>query len=143
MARAGEKVHDSEELVATKIHVTGEPLAGAAVMVTVAPVTNPVRLIVGVLSAVMLSVEDIPVSDEAARSGTEGALTLVLKAISETNEILPALSRTTIYAFKLLPCVSPVSAAVFVAASAVPESEVIALPRATTVAAVGALSAAG
>ena len=129
--------------MATNTQVTADPLAGVAVIVTVAPVSNPVRLIVGVLSAVMLSVDDIPVSEEVARSGAEGALTLVLNATSETNEIFPALSRTTIYAFKLLPCVSPVSAAVFVDANAVPESDVIALPRATTVAAVGALSAAG
>ena len=129
--------------MATKTHVTADPLAGVAVIVTVAPVSNPVRLIVGVLSAVMLSVDDIPVSEEVARSGAEGALTLVLNATSETKEIFPALSRTTTYAFKLLPCVSPVRAAVFVDASAVPESDVIALPRATTVAAVGALSAAG
>jgi hypothetical protein len=103
--------------VATNTQVTADPLAGVAVIVTVAPVSNPVRLIVGVLSAVMLSVDDIPVSEEVARSGAEGALTLVLNATSETNEIFPALSRTTIYAFKLLPCVSPVSAAVFVDAN--------------------------
>ena len=136
-------MHEPDVLEATKIQVTADPLAGVAVTVTVAPLANPVRSIVGVLSAVTLSVEDIPVSDEDAKSGTDGALTLVLKATSETKEIFPAASLTTMYAFKLLPCVRPVREAVFDAARAVPESDVIALPRATTVAALGAVSPAG
>jgi hypothetical protein len=135
-------VHAPVEPEATKVHVDGDPLAGVAVTVTVAPFAKPVRSIVGVLSAVMLSVEEIPVSDEDDKSGVEGALTLVLRATSETNEIFPALSRTTMYAFKLAPWLRPVRAAVFVDASAVPESEVIEAPRATTVAAEGAVSAA-
>jgi hypothetical protein len=143
LASAGEKVHEPDVLEATKIQVTADPLAGVAVTVTVAPLAKPVRSMVGVLSAVMLSVDEIPVSDEDAKSGTDGALMLVLKATSETKEIFPAASLTTMYAFKLLPCVRPVREAVFDAARAVPESDVIALPRATTVAALGAVSPAG
>jgi hypothetical protein len=142
-ASAVVKVHESVELEATKIQVTALPLDGVAVRVTVAPVTNPVRFIVGVLSAVALSVAEIPVSDEAERSATKGALTLVLNATSDTREIFPALSRTTMYAFKSLPCVRAVTDAVLAAASAVPESDLIDVPRATTVAAEGAESDAG
>jgi hypothetical protein len=142
-AKAGEKVHEPDVPEAVKVQVTGEPLAGVAARVTVAPFTSPVRLSVGVLSAVSLSVDERPVSDAVSRSAIDGALTLVLKSIVDTSEILPALSRTTIYAFKSLPWVRFAKEAEFAEAKAVPLSEVMELPCATIVAADGAESAAG
>ena len=77
----------------TYVHVT--VLAPfVAVMVTVSPLEPPAALIVGVLSLVTLSVDDRPVSDEAARSTPVGAVgTLVLTVIDRGLEavlVLPA-----------------------------------------------------
>ena len=44
-----------------------------AEMVMVSPFDPPVALIVGVLSLVMLSVEDVPLSEDATRSTAVGA----------------------------------------------------------------------
>jgi hypothetical protein len=77
---------------AVNVHVRGEPVDGVAVTVISAPDVKDARSKVGVLSAVILSEFDEPVSDEDAKSGTDGALTLVLK---ETKEIFPAASLTT------------------------------------------------
>jgi hypothetical protein len=57
---------------ATKEHVTvTSPFV--ALTSTVSPTARPVKLISGVLSEVMLSVEERPVSDAASRFGTESA----------------------------------------------------------------------
>ena len=59
--------------VATKEQVTVDPEAGVAVKVTVAPTVNPPILISGVLSFVILSEFEVPVSDAVARVGAFGA----------------------------------------------------------------------
>ena len=59
--------------VATNVQVTAEPDAGVAVKVTVAPTVNPPIFISGVLSFVILSEFDVPVSDAVARVGAVGA----------------------------------------------------------------------
>ena len=59
--------------VATNVQVTAEPDAGVAVKVTVAPTVNPPIFISGVLSFVILSEFDVPVSDAVARVGAFGA----------------------------------------------------------------------
>ena len=56
------------------MHVTGLPDPGVAVMVTVAPTSNPDPIfIVGVSSAVFLSVELLPRSEAESRVGVPGA----------------------------------------------------------------------
>ena len=77
---------------AVKVQVSAEPLAGVAVSVTVAPTVKPVRSNVGVLSAVVLSVEDAPVSDAAARSGADGVAGVNVTVPAEAAEIFPARS---------------------------------------------------
>jgi hypothetical protein len=57
---------------ATNEHVTVTP-SFVALTSTVSPTARPVKLISGVLSEVMLSVEELPVSDAASRFGTESA----------------------------------------------------------------------
>ena len=59
--------------VATNVQVTVDPEAGVAVKVTVAPTVNPPILISGVLSFVILSEFEVPVSDAVARVGAAGA----------------------------------------------------------------------
>ena len=59
--------------LATKVQVTVDPEAGVAVKVTVAPTVNPPILISGVLSLVILSEFEVPVSDAVARVGALGA----------------------------------------------------------------------
>ena len=54
-----------------------------AVMVAVSPVVPPVTENVGVVSLVMLSVVEVPVSDAAARSGAPGAEGLVVSRVSD------------------------------------------------------------
>ena len=81
--------------VAAKVQVTGDPEEGVAVIVTCAPEISDVRSKVGVLSAVVLSEFEEPVSEADARSGIEAELTVVVKGISETRERFPVLSRTT------------------------------------------------
>ena len=64
-----EKVHEPDVDEATKVQVTADPEAGVAVKVIVAPEVNPPMLIVGVLSFVILSVLEVPVSDAESRVG--------------------------------------------------------------------------
>ena len=59
--------------VATKVQITAGPEAGVAVKVTVAPTVNPPILISGVLSFVILSEFEVPVSDAVAKVGAAGA----------------------------------------------------------------------
>ena len=59
--------------VATNVQVTAEPDAGVAVKVTVAPTVNPPIFISGVLSFVILSEFDVPVSEAVAKVGALGA----------------------------------------------------------------------
>ena len=54
---------------AVNVQVTGVPVAGVAVIVTVAPGTKAPTLIVGVLSFVNLSVVELPVSDPESSVG--------------------------------------------------------------------------
>jgi hypothetical protein len=58
---------------ATKVQVTAVPEVGVAVKVTVAPEVKPPIFIVGVLSFVILSVLELPVSDPESRVGAAGA----------------------------------------------------------------------
>ena len=55
--------------VATKVQVTDDPDAGLAVNVIVAPEVNPPIFIVGVLSLVILSVLEVPVSEAESSVG--------------------------------------------------------------------------
>ena len=61
--------------------------------VTVSPVAPPAALIVGVLSLVLLSVDDEPVSEPESRSGADGATGAVASITNdigdEGGEILP------------------------------------------------------
>ena len=61
--KAGLKVQDPVDTEAVKVHVTGEPEAGVAVTVIRAPELNPARSNVGVVSTVLLSVADDPLSE--------------------------------------------------------------------------------
>ena len=54
---------------ATKVHVTEGPDAGLAVNVIVAPEVNPPIFMVGVLSFVILSVLEVPVSEAESSVG--------------------------------------------------------------------------
>jgi hypothetical protein len=58
--------------VATNVQVTAGPEAGVAVKVTVAPTVSPPILISGVLSFVILSEFEVPVSDAVAKVGAAG-----------------------------------------------------------------------
>ena len=62
-------VHEPVVVVATKVQVTAGPDAGVAVNVIVAPTVRPPIFMVGVLSLVILSVLEVPVSDAVARVG--------------------------------------------------------------------------
>ena len=76
------KSHPSGLVVATNVQVrVVEPLT--AVIVTVAPTIRLVATMAGVLSEVMLSVDEVPRSDDATRSGVEvgSATGLVLVAL--------------------------------------------------------------
>ena len=70
------------------------PLVAEIVMVS--PLAPPVALIVGVLSLVLLSVFDDPVSDEAARSTPVGAVGAVpsieIGSALDEVDVLPARS---------------------------------------------------
>ena len=59
-------------VVATKVQVTAVPDAGVAVNVIVAPTVKPLILMSGVLSLVILSEFDLPVSDVVASVGVPG-----------------------------------------------------------------------
>ena len=52
-----------------------------AVTVTVSPSLAPVDPIVGVVSLVMLSVDEIPVSDAVAKVGADGAVMAATEAV--------------------------------------------------------------
>jgi hypothetical protein len=65
------RLHD-ESVVASYEHETIEP-PFCADTVTVSAVDAPTTLMVGVVSAVTLSVDDAPVSEAGSRSGAEGA----------------------------------------------------------------------
>ena len=56
-------------VVATKVQVTDGPDAGLAVSVMVAPTVRPPIFIVGVLSLVILSLLEVPVSEAESRVG--------------------------------------------------------------------------
>ncbi len=63
-----------------------EPLV--ALMVAVSPLAPPLDSEnVGVVSVVLLSVLEFPVSDDAARSGAPGALGAVVSTVSEVVEL--------------------------------------------------------
>jgi hypothetical protein len=55
--------------VAVKVQVVAAPEAGVAVRVTNAPLTNEPIFIVGVLSEVILSIEDVPRSEATSNVG--------------------------------------------------------------------------
>ena len=82
-------------------------------MVTVSPVVPPVADIVGVLSDVLLSVDEVPVSDEDARSGALGAVGPVVSTTIDNAELadeaLPAGS-VTVDVTDHVPLVKPVIA---------------------------------
>ena len=65
-----------------------------AEMVMVSPLVPPLALIVGVVSLVLLSESDAPVSDAAARSTPEGAVggvvSIVIGNAVDDGETLPA-----------------------------------------------------
>ena len=63
------KVQDPVVALAVKLQVTEDPVAGFAVKVTVAPTVKLPMLIVGVLSFVILSVLEVPVSDVESSVG--------------------------------------------------------------------------
>jgi hypothetical protein len=92
---SAEKVHDPVDPDAVKVHVTGSPVDGVAVTVTEAPDVRPDKSNVGVLSAVELSLEEVPKSDPEVKSGAEGTAIVVVIATSDTVETPPAESRTT------------------------------------------------
>jgi hypothetical protein len=69
LAITEEKLQEPVEPEAVKVQVTGEPTDGVAVKVTIAPEVSPATSKVGVLSAVVLSEFDEPVSDAACKSG--------------------------------------------------------------------------
>ena len=77
--------------VAVNVQVTGVPLTGVAVTVINAPTVKPAKSKVGVLSEVVLSEFEDPVSDAAARTGAgvgvEGA---TVKVPLEAAERFPA-----------------------------------------------------
>ena len=90
-----EKVHEPVDPEAVNVQVTVLPVEGVAVTVTEAPEVSPAKSIVGVLSAVELSVEEVPKSEPDAKSGTEGTAIVVVIATLDTAETPPAESRTT------------------------------------------------
>ena len=88
-----ENVHDPVVAVAVNVQVTGVPLAGVAVTVTVAPTVKPAKSNVGVLSEVVLSEFVEPVSDALAKTGAGvGVAGTTVKVPLEAAERLPAAS---------------------------------------------------
>ena len=75
--------------------MTGLPVVGVAVTVTDEPFVSPAKSNVGVLSAVELSLEEVPKSEAEAKSGTEGTAMVVVRDTFDTAETPPAESRTT------------------------------------------------
>jgi hypothetical protein len=80
------------------VQVTGDPLAGVAVTVIRAPEVSDVRSKVGVLSAVILSEFDDPVSDALCKSGAAAVPTVVVIDIAETADVFVRESSTITYA---------------------------------------------
>ena len=71
------------------------PSAFFAVMATSSPSTAPGSETAGVVSLVMLSVFDVPVSDAGSRSGAEavgGVVSMLRSSAGDTAEVLPAAS---------------------------------------------------
>ena len=78
---------------ATNVQVkTDEVSTPVAVIVTAVSVSRPDKLNVGVEFEVMLSVEDEPVSDAAARSGAFGVGGVIETVPELTGERLPLIS---------------------------------------------------
>ena len=75
---------------AVNVHVTDVDPAFAAVMVTDAPEISPVRLMVGVLSLVVLSLLEVPVSDASAKSGVPVAGMPTAVAAADNEVALPS-----------------------------------------------------
>jgi hypothetical protein len=87
------KVQVSDIAVAVNTQVTGVPVAGVAVTVTVAPTVNPAKVKVGVASAVALSIDDAPVSEAVMRSGAGvGVVGVIVIVPDDTNDKLPVAS---------------------------------------------------
>jgi hypothetical protein len=84
--------------LAVNEQVTGEPVAGVAVSVISAPEVKDESSKVGVVSAVVLSEFDEPVSDAACKSGELEVGTVVVIAIIETDEEFAFPSSTITYA---------------------------------------------
>ena len=78
--------------VAINVHTVGEPDVGVAVKVTVAPTANPLTSIVGVSSAVFLSLLKDPKSDEEFRVTPVGASIETVMLLADTGERFPAAS---------------------------------------------------
>lgn len=93
-ANAGENVHEPVAPEAVKLHVKADPEVGVAVKVTVAPAARFPTVNVGVLSAVSLSVLDVPKSDAASKSGVPGADIATVTVCVETADKFPAASTT-------------------------------------------------
>ena len=81
--------HDPLEPVAVNVHVTGVEPAFVAVTVTEDPLNNPVTLMFGVESLVLLSVLDEPVSDEADKSTALGAGIPTAAVAADTDVVDP------------------------------------------------------
>ena len=89
---SAEKSQVSVVAVATNVQVIGDPVAGVAVRVMVAPTTSEETLIVGVLSEVILSLVDDPESELAERFGAAGTLstpTLMVRVIAGRVGVSP------------------------------------------------------
>lgn len=91
-------MQESVVAVATIVQVTGVPVPIRAEKVTVAPMIRELALIVGVVSFVLLSVFEEPLSDVANRSIEVGVATVipVVTILRLVNEIasLPKASCT-------------------------------------------------
>ncbi len=82
-------MHEPVVPVAVNEQVTGFPL-GVAVRVTTVPDSRDETLNIGVSSAVLLSVELLPKSEPASRSGAAGAAGLIEIVLVDAAERLPA-----------------------------------------------------
>ena len=78
---------------AVKVQVTGEPEEGVAVSVINAPVVSPATSKVGVVSTVLLSVEEVPLSEPDCRSGAGvGVLGVMVTVPDDAAEKFPVAS---------------------------------------------------
>ena len=83
-------MHEPVVPVAGNEQVTGFPTPGVAVRVTTVPDSRDETLNIGVSSAVLLSVELLPKSEPASRSGAAGAAGLIEIVLVDAAERLPA-----------------------------------------------------